>query len=60
MSHAFGEVTFHRLDHQMIVIGHEAEGMAYPIKTLNDLSQYRQKLLTIFIIFENRLTPVTS
>jgi hypothetical protein len=44
----------------MIVIGHEAEGMAYPIKTLNDLSQYRQKPLTIFIIFENRLTPVTS
>lgn len=37
LSHALGEIAFDRFDHNVIVIGHLAPSMTYPIKPFTDV-----------------------
>ena len=60
LPHPLRQIALHRFDHEMIVVGHEAERMADPVVTFHHLRQHTQKRLTILIVLENRLSPIAS
>ena len=53
LSHAEGEVAVGCFDQKMIVVGHEAVGVADPIVSLIDVLKGVQKILSVMVIFED-------
>ena len=45
LTHAFRQIAVRRLNQQVVVVIHQAPGMAYPVEVGNDLLQDRQKHL---------------
>jgi hypothetical protein len=60
LPHSFGQVSIRRFNNQMIVIVHQAIGMADPVKPLVDLSERIQEKFTITVMLEDRLALVAA
>ena len=43
LPYSLRQIPLHRLDHEMVVVCHEAEGMADPIVAFDRLGQYIEK-----------------
>lgn len=53
LSHTDGEISVRGLDEKVVVIGHEAVGVAYPIVSFVDVLESVQKVLAVMVIFED-------
>lgn len=53
LAHAESEVTVRRLDEKMVVVVHEAVGMAKPAVPLIDMLKRPKKVLTVLIVLEH-------
>jgi hypothetical protein len=60
LAHADGEIGVRCFDHQMVVIIHEAEGMAKPIVPSDNGSEDGKENLSILIIAENLVPRVPA
>lgn len=60
LAHSERQVAVRSFDKKMIVIGHQAIGMAYPIVALIDMLESVQKVLTISVVLKNRLLLISS
>ena len=56
----FRKVAVGRLHDQVIVVRHEAPGVTEPVEPVDHLRQDAQALHAIFVVFEDRLTPITA
>ncbi len=54
LAHPFGEIAIGSLDHQMIMVAHQAIGVAEPVKALSDMSQRAEEELAVGVVFEDR------
>jgi len=53
LPHAEGEITVRRLDEEMVMVGHQAIGVAYPVVALVDVLECIKKSVPIVVVFEN-------
>jgi hypothetical protein len=60
MAHPFGQIAFGSFDHQVIIIIHQAIGMAKPAITRNDKGQNFQKALTVVVIRIDRTAAIAT
>src|SRR5574337_1098121 len=60
LSHAEGEVTVGCFDQKMVVVGHEAVGVAQPVITLVDVLKGVEEVLAVLIVFEDGLLFVAA
>ena len=60
LPHAFGGVAFDRLHDEMIVVGHQAIGMAGPVEALADGTEDTEPRNAIVIASKDVLAPVTT
>ena len=58
--HADNQIRLRRLNHQVKVIGHQAEAMYLPAGLVTALTQRLQKPLPVLIILEDSLTAVAT
>ena len=56
--HALRQISIRRFDQKMIMVAHQAIGVAVPIPSLSDLIQDREKRLAIVLIFVDGLLSV--
>ena len=59
MSHPQGKVPVGSFDEQMVVIGHEAVGVAKPIVSFIDMLKGIEEVLTILVVFKDGLFFIT-
>lgn len=57
--HSLGKVRFGRLDHEMVMVDHEAKGVASPAEALDRLSQGFQKLAVVIIVEKDLLATIS-
>ena len=60
LSHAEGEVAVGCFDQKMVVVGHEAVGVAQPVITLVDVLKGVEEILAVLIVFEDGLLFVAA
>ena len=60
LTHAFREIPFNRFHNNMIVVGHLAPSMAYPIESFTYITKYFQPGLAIRNAKVNILTVITT
>ena len=60
LSHAEGEVSVGRFDQEMVVVGHEAVGVAQPVITLVNMLKGVEKILAVLVVFEDSLLFVAA
>jgi len=60
VAHAFREVGFRRFDNEMIVIAHQTVGVAYPVESLANLTEYIQPRYAILIREIDVFAPITT
>ena len=60
LPHAEGEVPVGGLDEEMVVIVHEAIGMADPVVAFVDMLERPEKVLTVLIVLEDGLLLVAA
>jgi hypothetical protein len=60
LAHTAREVGLCCLDEEMIVVGHEAIGMAMPRKAPDDLAQHQEKDAVVFVIEKDRCACVAA
>lgn len=60
MPHAPREVAAGRLDHQMVMVGHEAIGVDLESKALAGFGQRLKKSLVILVLVKDPLVPSTT
>jgi len=59
VTHSLRQVAVRRFNHEVIVVGHDAAGMANPIVAGHRLGQYIQKRLAVRVVLVDRLAPIT-
>jgi hypothetical protein len=60
LPHPEGEVAIGCFDQKMIVVGHEAVGVAQPIITFVDVLKNVEEVLTILVVLEDHLLFVAT
>jgi len=60
LPHAAGEAHLGRLDEEVVVVRHEAIGMADPVTTLDGIAEDPQERLTVDISEEDGFAGITS
>ena len=60
LPHAKGEVAIGCFDQKMIMVGHEAVGVAQPIITFIDVLKNVKEVLAILIVLEDRFLLVAT
>ena len=60
LSHAEREVSIGRFDQKMVVVGHEAVGVAQPVITLVDVLKGVEEVLAVLVVFEDGLLFVAA
>jgi hypothetical protein len=60
MSHALGEIAFDRFHNNMIMIGHLAPSMTYPMEPFTNLTQNFKPITTVHLAEENILATITA
>jgi hypothetical protein len=60
LSHAEGEVGVGRFDQEMVVVGHEAVGVAQPVITLVNMLKSVEETLAVLVVFEDSLLFVPA
>ena len=60
LPHALGEVAIRCFDDKMIMVVHEAIGMAKPVETIVDFFQDVEKEGTVFIIVKDLIPCIAS
>jgi hypothetical protein len=60
LPHPEGEVAIGCFDQKMIVVGHEAVGVAQPIITLVDVLKDVEEVLAVLVIFEDSFLFVAT
>jgi hypothetical protein len=60
LSHAEGEIAVRSLDEEVIVIGHEAVGVANPIVAFINVLESIQEVLAVLVILKDRLLFVPA
>jgi citrate lyase beta subunit len=60
LPHTEGEVAIRRLDKDMVMVGHEAVGVADPIIPLVDVLEGVQEVQSILVVLEDGLLLVTA
>jgi hypothetical protein len=58
LAHPLREIAIRGLNHQMIVIAHQAVGVTQPVEILDHRSQNIQKSMTVFVVLEDPLLAV--
>jgi hypothetical protein len=58
--HAGHEVRIRRLDHQVVVVAHQAKGMDLPAAFLASLGQRLEKILPIYVVQVDVLPTVPT
>jgi len=60
LPHAEGEVAVRCFDQKMVVVGHEAVGVAQPVITLVDVLKGVEEILAVLVVFEDGLLFVAA
>ena len=60
LSHAEGKITVGGLDKEVIMVGHEAVGVADPVVALIDVLEGVQEVLAVMVILEDGLLFVAT
>jgi hypothetical protein len=60
LPHAYGEIAVGGLDEQMIMVGHEAVSVAYPIVSLVDMLEGIEEIDTVLVVLKNGFLFITS
>ena len=60
LPHAQGEIAVRRLDQEVIVVVHQAVGMAEPIIPLLDMLEHVQEVDAVLVVFENGLLFIAA
>src|SRR5579859_1424106 len=60
LAHAFGQVGIRGLDEQMVVVVHQAPGIAQPVELPDHLAEDAQKALPVGVVLEDVLAPVAA
>ncbi len=60
LAHACAQVAVHRLDNDVVVVVHQAVGVAGPVVALADLGKKIEPLLAVGIVQVNGLAPVAA
>jgi hypothetical protein len=60
LPHAEGEIAVGCFDQEMVVVRHEAVGVAQPVITLVDMLKCIEEILAVLIVFEDRFLFVTA
>ena len=60
LSHAEGEVAVGRFDQKVVVIGHEAVGVAQPVITFVDVLKGVEKIIAVLVVFEDGLLFIAA
>jgi hypothetical protein len=55
--HAHGQIRLRRPDQEVIVVGHQAVGMASPAEVSHDIRQVLQEPRSIEVVVEDRQSP---
>ena len=53
------QVAIHRFDEEMVVVIYQAVSVQAPVEALRNSTEGLQQQLTIFIVFNNSLLPIT-
>ena len=59
LSHPLREIAVRGLHHQMVVVRHLAIGVTDPVEPLDHLRQGAKKHFAVFVVFIDRLLPIT-
>jgi len=60
LSHANGEIAVGCFDQKMVMVGHEAVGVAHPVITLVDALKGIEEIFAVLVIFEDGLLFVAA
>jgi hypothetical protein len=60
LSHAYGKISIGGINEEMVMILHQAVGMAEPIVPMGNMLKGVQEHLSVLIVFENCLSLVSS
>jgi hypothetical protein len=60
LSHAEGEIAIGCFDQKVVVVGHEAIGVAQPVITLVDMLECIEEVLAVLVVFEDGLLFVAA
>src|SRR3990172_8380220 len=60
LTHALGQIAVRRLNQQVVVVIHQAPGMAYPVESGNDLSEGREEQQTVLVVLKDIFLPIPA
>ena len=60
LAHPLGEVRVRRLDHQVVVVPHEAERVADPVEIGHHSAEGQEEDMTVLVVRVDVLAPVST
>lgn len=60
VAHAGGEVSLRRFDEKMVVVAHQAVGVAEPVEALDGLAKDGEEYLAVTVVSEDICTCVAT
>ena len=60
MAHATGEIGLGSFHEEMVMVGHQAIGVAAPAKALNSVAEQVEKLLSVSIVHKDVVAAIAT